>query len=227
VLRVDEGVFASARFLRNAPSHSRRASSSCAQTVVAPIKQRLPAIISGKVSQRFIVLPDILPPKTPGYESLSARRLTEKTSCHERSRLVSRRAGSDSYPGTIFILWLRDDERMRFQLAPVKCARPLNVALLGVFRLRFVLCEIEQQTRPHLALLHLRHALLGVIEPFARQSLTVFRVSVGQPFLQPVFDQREGQIAMAELRRFERRLIALRGGQNVHAFFVSQLRKPG
>src|SRR5262245_44864361 len=72
-------------------------------------------------------------------------------------------------------LRLRDDERMRFQLAPVKYARPLYAALLGIFRLRFILGEIEQQTRLHFALLHLRHSFFGVIEPFAGQSLTVFR----------------------------------------------------
>src|SRR5262245_3774750 len=101
------------------------------------------------------------------------------------------RAGSGAYPGTSFTLRSSDDERMRLQLPPVKGARPLNVPLLGVFRLRFVLGEVEQQPRLHLALLHLRDALGGVIEPFARQRSTIFRVSVGQPFLQSVFDQRK------------------------------------
>src|SRR5262245_44100840 len=62
VLRAGAGVFASARFLRNAPSHRRRASSSWALTVGALKRWRLAAATSARIIKRFFVLADMLLP---------------------------------------------------------------------------------------------------------------------------------------------------------------------
>src|SRR5205085_1589279 len=52
------------------------------------------------------------------------------------------------------------------------------------------------------------------------------RRRVGLALLQPFLDQRISQKSVAELRRFERGLIALRCGEYVHALLVGELRQP-
>src|SRR5579885_2236335 len=77
----------------------------------------------------------------------------------------------------------------------------------------------------HLLLIYLRYAPSRVSEPLTHGHLAVFRLRVGGSLFQSLFYEREGQEAVAESCILVRRLKALRGGENVHALLVGELRE--
>src|SRR5256714_12171726 len=112
-----------------------------------------------------------------------------------------------------------DDERARVRLASVEGARALNVGLARGDEADAALLDSFE--------LHQGHALRRVVEPLAHDDLPIVRRGrVGLALLQTLLDQRISQKPVAELRRFERRLVALRRGEYVHALLVGELRQP-
>src|SRR5262249_36744059 len=118
---------------------------------------------------------------------------------------------------------LCDDDRMRLRLATIEGSRPLQISNATLVLSFLVLFKKESSST--VLLLHFRHAVYRIIKPLPHRHLTIFLLAVSEPLLQSLFDKRICQIAMAELSGFECRLITLSGGQNVHAFLISELRQ--
>lgn len=122
------------------------------------------------------------------------------------------------------------DKGLRFGIAPVEHTRTVQGPLFR--RGDFLVLAVDNRKSPALLLrflhrcqLELRHELRRKIQPVAKFDLTS---NSGVASFQPFLHQRVRQesMASAQARRFQRRLIALRNCQNVHAFFPRQLGKP-
>ena len=130
--------------------------------------------------------------------------------------------GNDFRPYGFIVSRLRNHQRVGFHLSAIKDARALHAALLRIGNLLLAFGERDLQAETtgllHLLFLHLRHALSGEIEPFTGTQDPVLWFVVRDRSLQSFFDQSISEQAVTELRGFERGLITLRRGENVHAF---------
>src|SRR5438067_7425378 len=122
-----------------------------------------------------------------------------------------------------------DHQWIDFHLSAIENPGTLHASFLRIDDLLFALgernTETEATTLLHLLFLHLRHALGGKVEPLARAHHAILWFVIGGRSLQSLFDQCISEQAVSQLRGFQRGLITLRGGENVHAFFISELRQ--
>src|SRR2546425_3981790 len=128
---------------------------------------------------------------------------------------------------SVRLLRFCDDQGISFQFSSIENARALHASFLGVGDILLTLreCDPEATTARllHLFFLHLWHAVRRKVEPLFRAYHTILWFTIRDCRLESLFHQRVGQQSMAKLRGFQCSLIALRGGENVHAFLVCEL----
>src|SRR2546421_626067 len=120
---------------------------------------------------------------------------------------------------------LGNHQGLGFHLSAVEHAGALHVSFLRIGNLLLALGEGDVHSEAaalfHLLFLHLWDALSSEIQPFSRADNSILRFAISDCGLQALFNQSISKQPMAELCRFECRLITLRRRENVHALFVS------